>query len=204
MPLARYFLFVGGVLLTLVFILDAWLTRTAGHGEIARQFARYPHSFRSEMAGAHRFRYHPADHRSRTDCDRGGPCPRSCDGHRHRRKGEGTGGICVDAAIRCEAAGTIRARKAGTEAATATQNREAARDAAFALRRAATAVWLVRQHHLAMTPANLLRARGDGQGSNLSRKSVHEKAPARCRGSSLPEKISNGPLLAPRNRRSGN
>ena len=26
MPLARYFLFVGGVLLTLVFILDAWLT----------------------------------------------------------------------------------------------------------------------------------------------------------------------------------
>ena len=25
MPLARYFLFVGGVLLTLVFILDAWL-----------------------------------------------------------------------------------------------------------------------------------------------------------------------------------
>ena len=65
-------------------------------------------------------------------------------------KGEGTRSICVDAAIRCEAVGTIRARKARAEAATATQNREAARDAAFGPRRAAAPVWLVWQQHLVM------------------------------------------------------
>ena len=79
MPLARYFLYVGGVLLTLVFILDACLTRLPVMREIARQFARYPHSFRSQMAGAHRFRYHPSDDRSRADRDRGRPRRRSCD-----------------------------------------------------------------------------------------------------------------------------
>jgi len=114
--------------------------QVAGHGERARQFAHYPHSFRPEMAGAHRFRYHLSNDRCRTDCDRGTPRPQPCDGHRRRRKGEGTRGICVDATIQCEAAGTIRPRKARTEAATATQNREAARDAAFAPRREATAV----------------------------------------------------------------
>src|SRR5882672_4659807 len=143
MPLARYFLYVGGVLLTLVFILDACLTKlpVMESAHVNSPIIR----IRSDRKWPERivFDTTPPTDRCRTDCDRGTPRPQPCDGHRRRRKGEGTRGICVDATIQCEAAGTIRPRKARTEAATATQNREAARDAAFAPRREAAAVWLV-------------------------------------------------------------
>ena len=177
MPLVRYFLFVGGVLLTLVFILDAWLTELP---VMERSHANSPViRIHSDRKWPERIVFDttlPAIAPAQTAIveDRV-PSPATVTDV--ARKGEGTGGICVDAAIRCEAAGIIRPRKAGTDAATATQNREAARDAAFALRRAATAVWLVWQHHLVMTPAILLRARGAMAKVQISRENLCTKKP---------------------------
>ena len=71
MPLARYFLFVGGVLLTLVFILDAWLTELP---VMERSYANSPVvRIHSERKWPERIVFDTTlpVHRSRTDCDRG-------------------------------------------------------------------------------------------------------------------------------------
>ena len=190
MLLARYFLYVGGVLLTLVFTLDAWLTRTAGHGEIARQFARYPHSFRSEMAGAHRFRYHPSTivpARLRS-WKIASPV---LDGHRRlvkEREREAFALMQPSDAKRLEPSEPAR-RELKPQRQRKIVKRHV--DAAFGPRRAAAAVWLVWQHHLVMAPAILLRARGAMAKVQVSRENLcTEKAPARCRGqgSASPER----------------
>ena len=139
MPLARYFLYVGGVLLTLVFILDACLTKLP---VMERAHVNLP------IIRIHSDRKWPERIVFDTTLPTIVPVQTAIVEDRVPSpttvtdlavKG-GTRGICVDATIQCEAAGTIRPRKARTEAATATQNREAARDAAFAPRREAAAV----------------------------------------------------------------
>ena len=130
MPLARYFLYVGGVLLTLVFILDACLTKlpVMERAQVNSPIIR----IHSERKWPERIGFDntlstivPA-HTAIVDDRVSSPAT-----------------VAANASIQCEAAGTIHPGKARTEAATATQNCEAARDAAFATRREAAAVWLV-------------------------------------------------------------
>ena len=77
MPLARYFLFVGGVLLALLLV-SGWVLPKFPMTETGRTDGRRQilpaDQFRSEMAGARRFRYQrPADH-CRADRSDGGSC----------------------------------------------------------------------------------------------------------------------------------
>ena len=100
MPLARYFYFVGGVLLALLFILDACIPKPRGLGEGNSLSARHSDLFRSEMAGAHRLRYQPPDDRPDFDCH----YRRYHPGARNHRRGfnrcEGTGVLCDAATFR--------------------------------------------------------------------------------------------------------
>ena len=117
MPLARYFLYVGGVLLTLVFILDACLTSQLP--AIERSHADSP------VIRIHSDRKWP----ERIVFDTALPVIPAPAIEEHLAaspasvadvsvKAAGTRGICLDAAIRCEAAGTNRAEEARTQGAT--------------------------------------------------------------------------------------
>src|SRR5665811_354508 len=126
------------------------------------RFARHPHSFRSEMAGARGLRHEPPDDHSCADHEHGCQRPDPGNGRRHLGQGAGAGGICTAATIRCRAATTIQTKNAGTEAATQTQNCEETRGAVDGLGGAATAIWLFWQQHLVSrltgTPVARLRS----------------------------------------------
>ena len=68
MPLARYFVFVGGALMALLFAFDFFSPKAVAdigiHSAGPRRQVDPAHPFRAEVARAHRVRHHPADHRS--------------------------------------------------------------------------------------------------------------------------------------------
>ena len=148
MPLARYFFFVGGVLLALLFISDAYLPKLP---VADRAYTDLPviriHSNRKWPA-ARCLRHEPPDDHSCADREHGcqRPAPRS--GRRRLGQGAGAGGICTAATIRCRAATTIQTKNAGAEAATQTQNCEETLGAVDGPGGAATAIWLFWQQHL--------------------------------------------------------
>ena len=67
MPLMRYFVFIGGALLALLFVANACLPAlpVAEGSPIDRRSIHHTDSFRQEMAGARCFRYHASHHHAR-------------------------------------------------------------------------------------------------------------------------------------------
>src|SRR6266436_2879479 len=140
MPLARYFYYVGGVLLALLFIADAFLPKLPSVTGLIR--FRTSSAFTLIGNGQSALFTTPASrpsslHRSRTW--RKAPRPRQ----RSRLPRRGAGSICATATVRCQPATIIRFKKARTEAAAPTQNSKATRTAARAPGGAATAIRLV-------------------------------------------------------------
>jgi hypothetical protein len=113
-------------------------------GQGKYRFACHPHSFRSEMARARCLRHELPDDHSRADREH--RCQRPCPGNGRRRLGQDTDerGICTAAAIRRQAAKTIRSKKARTQ----TQNYKETRSAVDGPGGAATAICFVWQQDL--------------------------------------------------------
>jgi hypothetical protein len=145
MPLARYFFSVGRSVARAAAHCGCLSAEIAGYRQGKSRFARYPHPFRSEMAGARCLQYQPPDDHSRAHREHRQPTG-SANGR--RRPGEGAGGICTAAAIRCQSVAAIRSKKAGTDTATQTQDREATRAAAHNPAGAATPIWFRWGKHL--------------------------------------------------------
>jgi len=165
MPLARYFFFVGGVLLALLFIADACLPNlpVADRASTDLPVIR----IHSNRKWPERVVYDtslptiiPAQI---ANTNASIPPPRS--GRRHLGQRAGAGGICTAATIQSRAT-TIQTRNAGAEAATQAQNCEEARGAVDGLGGAATAIWFFWQQHLVSRPTGTPVARL--QGSELS------------------------------------
>jgi len=102
-----------------------------------------PHSFRAEMAGAHRLRYQPFRPCNLRNSASREPGP----GTRPRQRGERACGICEPATIGFRQAAIGRPKEGRLEATAATQS-EAARTPARAHGGAATAIRLVRSQVL--------------------------------------------------------
>ena len=131
MPLARYFLYAGGVLLTLLFILDAW-------------FPRFPVAERANanllVIRIHSDRKWPERIVFDTSLPTIVPPQIARD---EGRQSDGAGGTCADATIRCQAATTVQFQKARTVSATQGQDCKEAHGAAALPGSAATAIGLV-------------------------------------------------------------
>src|SRR6516162_9561978 len=112
-----------------------------------------PHSFRAEMAGAHRLRYQPFRPCNLRNSASREPGP----GTRPRQRGERSCGICEPATIGFRQAAIGRPKEGRLEATAATQS-EAARTPARAHGGAATAIRLVRSQVLVSRTAFTLIA----------------------------------------------
>ena len=147
MPLARYFVFVGGVLLALLFLSDAYLPKlpAAQMADTDLPVIR----IHTDRKWPERVVY-DTSHATIIPAQIANPDvgPRPRQRSPHRGQGAGAGGICTDATIRFPAAAAIRAKEAGSKAARQTENCKETRGAADDPGGAATAIWLVWQPHL--------------------------------------------------------
>ena len=142
MLVVRYFVFVGGALLALLLVTDAYLPKPPVEQSADADLPVDSHPFRSQMAASGGVRYQPSDDRSRAD---DGERPGHCDGRRHLGQGAGARGICAVAA-----AGSRSGPTGPNETGQPPKRRIAKRRAAPAGHAggATAAIRVVRQQHL--------------------------------------------------------
>ena len=187
MPLARYFSYVGGALLALLFILDAYLPKIAIE---ERAHANSPIiRIHSERKWPERIVFDtgvpaiiPAQIAS-AEFEPAGPE----DDHGLLCQDEGARGLRADAVARYQAVATFQCKKAGSKAATQEQDRKEIHAAAFHVG-AAMAIWLVWSDSLArrLTGAGckaLAKLRVPDQGAGILPNTYLAKSPGRDRGS---------------------